>query len=440
MISQRNPTTQQNGKYSTGQYLTTGVEGPDPTQYPIRIVRWVFYAFVFSLPYETVFQGWLEPTTILGAVLLSTTLLQPSLFLKWPPKGYVFFLVYLYIFAVFSLVEPSRYRSMSIQSVFVLAQLTVLGWICYCVMRNRQVAARALLTFGAACTVVAILQVSGAASQVAEAHSEVARVTALGFHPNALARLMMMGLLAIIGLSFAHGKSLLKSVLIAFPFVALLGVGLIQTGSRGALLAVSMGLMTLVLRAGTARTKILNSMGILLIAVFILVATLQSGVMTARFEDTLEEGDLARRERIYPIAWEMFQERPFLGWGPITSSHELGMRLAHPEEETKNPHNLILFGFVSTGLLGSLPLFIGIGFAVLSAWKTRHGPHGSLPLAMIIAVLAANMSGLYLFNKLHWLVMAYAMASVSYAPLKEYVLSVTTQKRINVNAEGYVSV
>ena len=116
------------------------------------------------------------------------------------------------------------------------------------------------------------------------------------------------------------------------------------------------------------------------------------------------------------------------------------MRLGHPDEETKNPHNLILFGFVSTGLLGSLPLFIGIGFAVISAWKTRQGPHGSLPLAMLIAVLAANMSGLWLFNKLHWMVMAYAMASVSYAPLKEYALSATRQKRVNVNAEGYVPV
>jgi O-antigen ligase len=400
----------------------------------------VFYAFVFSLPFETVFEGLLEPTTILGALLLSTTLLQPGLFLRWPPKAYLCFLVYLYLFAAFSVLEPSQYRSLSILSLFVLAQLTVLGWIAYCVMRDRQVAARALLTFGAACTVLAILQVSGVASQVAEGHAEIVRMTAFGFHPNALARILMMGLLAIIGLSLARRKSLLTSLLVAFPFVALLGVGLIQTGSRGGLLALTMGLMTFVLRPGTTRTKILNTLGILLIVVFIFVATLLSGVMTARFEDTLEDGDLARRELIYPTAWQMFQEKPLVGWGPITSTYELGMRLGHPEEETKNPHNLILFGFVTTGLLGSLPLFMGIGFALVSSWKTRHGAHGSLPLAMLVAVLAANMSGLYLFNKLHWLVMAYAMASASYAPLKEYVLSGTTQKRINVNAEGYVPV
>jgi O-antigen ligase len=420
-------------------YLTTGAEGCDTSnQHPIRVVRWVFYAFVFSLPFETVFEGLLEPTTVLGALLLLTTLLQPGLFLRWPPKAYLCFLVYLYFFAAFTLLEPSQYRSLSILSLFVLTQLTVLGWISYCVMRDRHVAARALLTFGAACTALAIIQVTGVASQAAEGHTEIVRMTAFGFHPNALARLLMMGLLAIIGLSFARGKSLLTTALLAFPFVALLAVGLIQTGSRGGLLALTMGLMTFMLRPGTTRTKILNTIGILLIVVFIVVATLMSGVMTSRFEDTLEDGDLARRELIYPTAWQMFLEKPLIGWGPIASTYELGMRLGHPEEETKNPHNLILFGFVTTGLLGSLPLFIGIGFAVVGVWKTRHGAHGSLPLAMLVAVLAANMSGLYLFNKLHWLVMAYAMASVSYAPLKKYALFATRPNRVYINDEGYV--
>ena len=307
--------TEQDGNYSSGPYRTLGTEGADLTsQYPIRVVRWVFYAFVFSLPFETAFQGWLEPTTILGAVLLLTTLLQPGLFLRWPPKGFLCFLVYLYIFAAFSFLEPSRYRTLSMLSLFLLAQLTVLGWIAYCVMRDRHVAARALLTFGAACAVLALLQVTGVASRAVEGHSVIVRVTALGFHPNNLARILMLGLLAIIGLSFARKKSLLNSVLIAFPFVALLGVALIQTGSRGGLLALTMGLMTFMVRPGSTRMKVLNTVGIFVIVGFILVATLLSGVMSARFEETLEEGDVARRERIYPTAFEMFQEKPIFGW------------------------------------------------------------------------------------------------------------------------------
>src|SRR5688572_33196242 len=128
MNSQQNSFTEQSGKFSSVMSSAPAIEGTGLTsEYPIRVVRWLFYAFVFSLPFETIFQGLLEPTTILGAVLLLTTLLQPGLFLRWPPKAYVCFLVYLYLFAVLSSLESSQYRSLSIQGLFVLAQLTVLG-------------------------------------------------------------------------------------------------------------------------------------------------------------------------------------------------------------------------------------------------------------------------------------------------------------------------
>jgi len=198
--------------------------------------------------------------------------------------------------------------------------------------------------------------------------------------------------------------------------------------------------MTLIVfRQGSLKRKVLNAGAFLLLLGFFFLAALQSDVMRSRFEETFEEGDVARREQIYPTAWRMFQEKPLLGWGPITSTYELGMRLGHPEEETKNPHNLILFGLVSTGLLGSAPLFIGIGFAMLTAWKTRNGPHGILPLAMIVAVLVANMSGLWLFNKLHWLVMAYSLASVYHFARETPALKLVIGKRSGLRTENYAS-
>jgi O-antigen ligase len=379
---------------------------------PTRIIRWLFYAFVLSLPFETVGEGWFEPTTILGGLLLASAVLQPGLFLRWPPKGFWCFIVYLYVFATLSLLEPSGFRSLTILNVFLLAQLTILGWIGFSLMRDRQTAEGALLTFAAGCVVLSLLQVTGIASSVADVAADaVVRVTAFGFHPNNLARILMLGMIAMVGLAFIRSKGKLRPVLIAGPLILLMGVALVQTGSRGALLALAAGMMTLILRRSTMMMKVLQGIGlVVLVGLFFLVA-LQSDVMRSRFEDTIEEGDLARRERIYPEAFAMFLEKPLLGWGPITNSYELGMRLGHPEELTKNPHNLILFGLVSTGIVGSLPLFIGIGFATFAAWKVRNGPHGVLPLALVAAVLMANMSGLWLFNKLHWLVMAYSLAS-----------------------------
>ncbi|MFN2491855.1 MAG: O-antigen ligase family protein [Pyrinomonadaceae bacterium] len=383
----------------------------DQQDRPTRLIRLLFYGFVFLLPFETAGEGWLEPTTIIGALLCLSTLFQPGLFLRWPPRGFWCFLVYLYLFVTISAMEPEQYRRLTILNVFLLIQLTVLCWIAYNVMRDGRVAEKAFLTFAGGCVLLAALQVTGIASRPVDADAAIIRMTALGFHPNNLARILMLGLLATIGLTYGRAKSLLRPLAISWPFIILIGAALIQTGSRGGLLALVAGLMTLVLRRGTNSSKLLNAAALLLVVGFLFLAALQSDVMRARFEETVEEGDLARREQIYPAAWEMFQEKPLLGWGPITSTYELGTRLGHPDEETKNPHNLILFGLVSTGLIGSLPLFAGIALATLSAWKMRHGPQGILPLAMMVAVLIANMSGVWLFNKLHWLVMAYALAS-----------------------------
>lgn len=380
---------------------------------PTRIIRWLFYAFVLTLPFETISEGWFEPTTILGGLLVLSGLLQPGLFLRWPPKGFWCFIVYLYVFATFSLLEPSGYRHATLLNVFLLAQLTLLGWIGFCLMCDRQTAERAFLTFAAGCVFLSLLQVTGFASRAVEADvASVVRVTAFGFHPNNLARILMLGMLALVGLTLARSKSFIRSLFLVGPFVLLIGVAMVQTGSRGGLIALTAGVMTLVLRRGSMMMKVLNGLGLTVLLGVFFFAALQSDIMRARFEETIEEGDVARRDRIYPTAFKMFQEKPLLGWGPITSTFELGMRLGHPEEETKNPHNLILFGLVSAGLLGSLPLFLGLAFCGLSAFKTRAGPHGILPLAMFAAVMVANMSGLWLFNKLHWLVMAYALASL----------------------------
>ena len=196
--------------------------------------------------------------------------------------------------------------------------------------------------------------------------------------------------------------------------------------------------MTFALKKGSLKKKIVNVLGLTLLLGVLGVAVLESDVMRARFEETIEEGDLARRELIYPTAFQMFTEKPLLGWGPVTSVYELGMRLGHPEEEIKNPHNLILYGVVTSGLIGSFPLFLGIGLAAFSAWRARNRAHGMLPLAMVIAVLVVNMSGVWLFNKMHWLVMAYAMASAYFPPLEEPVTQVSPEP-VAVGSAGLAS-
>ena len=375
------------------------------------VVRWLFYAFVFSLPFETVNSGPVEPPMIFGGLLLASALLQPGLFLRRPPRAFWCFVVYAYLFILMCVLEPAAHRPEATHRVLLLVQLTGLGWMAYCLMLEGRVAERALLALVAACAALALLQATGIAAHRVDVGGRVERVTALGFHPNNLARILSIGLLALVGLTHGRARALLRPAYMAWGLFALMGAALVQTGSRGALIALCAGLTAFVMRGGGVLTKLRNALGVLLVVAFLVWVASQSEIMRARFERTLEEGDLARREQIYPSSWGMFQERPLAGWGPISSAYELGSRLGHPEEDSKNPHNLILYALVSTGLAGAVPLFAGIALAALAAWRARRGPQGVLPLALVVALLAANMSGVWLFNKLHWLVMAYALAS-----------------------------
>ena len=68
----------------------------------------------------------------------------------------------------------------------------------------------------------------------------------------------------------------------------------------------------------------------------------------------------------------------------------------------------------STGLAGTIPFLAGLGLCCVGAWRARRGRHGMLPFALLLVVLAANMSGNWIASKLLWLVLAYGLASMSY--------------------------
>jgi len=249
----------------------------------------------------------------------------------------------------------------------------------------------------------------------------------MGFHPNDIARILALGVLALIGLTYGQSKSALRFRLLAWPVFALIGITIVRTGSRGGLLALGVGLFAFVLRGGTVWSKLRNALVVMLGIGFFVLVSYQVDVTRERFEQTLDAGDLARRDQIYATAVQMIQERPLLGWGPVAGDFEMGARLAHGDEYSKNAHNLIFYLLISTGLAGTIPMLAGTGLSLLAAWKARNGTQGVLPFAMLSTVLVANMSGLWLFNKLHWMILAYALASGSRVLVTGYQRSIAQQ-------------
>src|SRR5205823_4208871 len=139
----------------------------------------------------------------------------------------------------------------AIRLLIQLSQLLLLFWVAYNLMRQHEIARRALLALVAACTLLALLQMAGVTVTTSETGSGAERISALGQNPNALARSVVIGMLALFGLTFElSGTNRLLRPLAAPAFV-LLGVSLVWPGSRMGLLALGAGAVAFALRKGS---------------------------------------------------------------------------------------------------------------------------------------------------------------------------------------------
>jgi O-antigen ligase len=393
-------------------YIPTVKTAPEIRVVPV--VRWTFYLFVATIPFETADMGIpIEITAITLGLLLLSLVFQIPLCIRKPPLAFGLFAFYLVILGVPYFFIPEAFAEEARWQWMVQAQLVVMCWVAYNVLRSDRVVRNSLLILGIACAFVAVLQLSGIAKNVSEFGGRSGRITAFGFHPNNIARIMALGLLGLVGLAYGSRRSYIQPRWVVWIGFVAIGMAIVQTGSRGGLLALAAGLFVFVLRSGDLSVKVRNAFVVLVGIGFFMFLITQFEQTESRFELAIEEGKLARREQIYPMAWAMFLERPIFGWGITTAQLELGARLAHVDEDSKNAHNLILNTLITTGLIGGIPLFAGTFLAFLAAWKARHGTRGILPLSMITTVLVANMSGNWGSNKMHWLVIAFALSSAA---------------------------
>jgi O-antigen ligase len=152
----------------------------------------------------------------------------------------------------------------------------------------------------------------------------------------------------------------------------------------------------------------------LVIIISVAAASYQIEAVRERWERTFYEGDVAQRQELLPAAWEMFLEKPILGWGPVVHAAEMATRVRR-KDLLGDPHNVYLWLLIETGLLGTFPFLVGLWLCCRSVWRARKSGHGSLPLALLFFLLAINLKGTYLYYKIFWVVIAYALASGTYA-------------------------
>jgi len=377
---------------------------------PSRVVVLALFVYVVSLPLEIPERGGfpLEVHTATGALLLLAALLLPRGAWSRPPAAFWWFAGYFYLFICMGVM--TQYVGQWLKDAATFLQVLLLFWVTSTLLRDVRLATRVLLAYVASCVFLSVLQRLGVTASVAEVGSIAVRMTALGQNPNTFAHNLSLALLILVGL--AYGADRLGSTrrpLVWLP-AALLGVTIMPTAARGALLSLAVGLAIVLLPRGSSSRQLRNVVLAGLAFACLTVIVWRSDAMRDRLVASAESNDLAKREDLFPAAWAMFLQRPLLGWGPVNNRFELVRYVPRNELPFRETHNLMLELFTESGLVGATPFLIGLALCVRAAWRARTGAFGVLPLAMVASLLITKMGTAGIATKMHWLVLACAVA------------------------------
>ena len=384
---------------------------------PKAIIRWAFFLFILVIPFDTVnfpSEDFALTKTVGLLFMLVALVCDPRNCFRRPPKAFWYFALYVGIYILQGFSQDANYFDAVFSRSLTLVQLLGLFWISYNLMRFPRIANGAWVAFVTGCVALAVLQVThiGGTTFDAVPSEGMARTTSMGANANQLCGVLALGALAVLGLTFGRETSVLRPRWISLGALALLAAGMISTVSRGGLLAMAIGMSMFLLSRGSSRLQWRNRIFVVLALSVFLIAIFSTDFVKARFEQALVQGNLAKREYLYPAAWSMFQEKPLTGWGPISNRYELGRRTYWAyHKESPDTHNMFLYLATESGVLGLFPYLLFGWYCLRGAWRARDGYQGIQPFAMVATLLMLNTSGTWVYYKLTYLVLAYSLAS-----------------------------
>lgn len=392
----------------------------------LKAVRAAFYAFVLSIPFETLLyvqdqnqrDSTVSVSRIVGIVLLGLALVSRRACFKRFPKVFWLTAWYVGVFTFSQLWIPSGLDARFAELRLTLVQMLVLLVISFNLLSDGGFRERLLRAYGWGVALVAAGMLLGLLGVQLDPGVET-RATLAQQNPNVVAGLFAFAALCVAGDPLVLGpRRKAWRVLAALGACAVLGLAILRTGSRGGLLAFCAGILALGACGGKATRK---ARAAAVAALLCLVGGLvyrefQRGSSAAeRLEKTWDQGDTAGRTGIYDAAWSMFLDRPFLGYGGANNRRVLATYLDYADDEAMNAdrdtHNVYLAVLTETGLVGGLPFLAALLLALWGAWRAGRERGDALPFALMCALLVMNASETGSREKIFWIVLAAAAAS-----------------------------
>jgi O-antigen ligase len=198
----------------------------------------------------------------------------------------------------------------------------------------------------------------------------------LGYHADrargpllqAVANGVSLNLLGLLTLhSILRGR--VRGLKAALLFTSL-PVAILATMTRAVWLSFVVSMGVLILRSRNRRLRRV-SIAVAAAGALALLITLsfddQRRALTERLH---ESGPLDFREAVYSGGWQMFLEKPFMGWGVNQMPSELARHVSGYNEKELYPHNTYLELLVEHGIVGLL-LYLWL---IWELWKLGRGP------------------------------------------------------------------
>lgn len=234
------------------------------------------------------------------------------------------------------------------------------------------------------------------------------RVSIFGDNENSIAIKLCISILIIINFILFEKTKLIYKVVSAL-FIPLLLAFMLETGSRTGVVCLFVGILLFFfnLKGRSVSQKIIIFISIPFLIYFVVQRFMYSEIAQKRFERTIENSDLAGRDRIWKKIVLMIEENPITGHG-VT-----GFTAMSTEAFGKfnSPHNVILEILVTTGMIG-LSLFCFFMFKVFqNTWRSYIDHKFILPLVLFVCYLLIVMTSHTLENKLAWFMLAFCLSS-----------------------------
>lgn len=252
--------------------------------------------------------------------------------------------------------------------------------------RTRAFAGSMLILGGAAVAAYGVVQVAFDLGGVQA--GDLTRATATYTHPNNLALFLERSLLLTIGVIFVRPRWWPAWLLAAVQLV-----GVLATFSRGAFIALVVGLVViLVLRR-------LYAWLLAVVAGGVGVAAAGLVLFPERLIDAGGDGAEPTRFTIWRASWRMVVDHPVFGVGPDQFLYQYGRRyiepMGWPERYTSHPHNLVLDVWLRLGVVGlaaASSLAVGLVWWVRRNLRTiRDDPWSTGALAALVGGIAHGM-------------------------------------------------